>query len=257
MVLGGALLLAVGLWFRMTRPAAPPSAEVSSSPADASPDWVAEMEKLELAHLADSLSEKYAALRTSVARAAFWEEAGSGALAGYYYYRAAADSADTAWLRRAGEYLFEATPVMPDSAAMAWATQAAMDAFDRLLKVRPGALNSRARMGALLVESGTDVMRGIGYLREVLDVNPDHPLALLYLGVLSIRSGQYDKARERFLHLLTLQPQNSTVHYYLAHIYRVLDSPVQAVSHLQAWKESVREPGLRRQIDSLIQQIKK
>ncbi len=249
-------VMAVGLWWWMTRPQQPASADAVQA-AEGAPAWVEQQEKIFLAHLSDSLQAAYDSLTMPVQRARFWERNGALPLAGYYYYQAAADQPDTVWLRRAGEYLFEAGPLLDDSTAVGWAAQAAMDAFDRLLKVRPGDLNSRARMGALLVESGTDVMKGIGYLREVLDADPDHPLALLYLGVLSIRSGQYQKARERFLHLLNLQPQNPMVHYYLAHIYQVLDSPQQTVLHLEAWKADVQDPQLRLQIDSLIQQLKK
>ncbi len=253
-VIGAVVVLTGALYYWMRS-----SSVVTGSGAEPEasvPAWIQEWERIRKDHLEDSVRERYEGLTTPLERARFWEAADETLLAGVYYYQAAKAAPDTAAWRRAGFYLFEAAPLV-DSSAVEWVMQATMDAYDNLLEQVPGDLDSRARMGALLVESGTDVMRGIGYLREVLDVDPNHRLALLYLGILSIRSGQYDKARQRFLRLLTLQPQNRIVHYYLAHIYQVMDSADQAIHHLEAWKAQVSDPVLQQQIDSVINHLKK
>ncbi len=253
-ILGGAVVLTIGLYYWMRSPTVLMGDTLAIG--EGTPEWVREWEAVRLAHLEDSLRDVYHSIQLSLNRAHFWESHSAGLLAGYYYYRAAQETNDTALWRKAGLYLFESAP-LADSIALPWVTQASIYAYESLLKEVPGDLDSRTRLGALLVESGQDVMRGIGYLREVLDVNPDHPLALLYMGVFSVRSGQYEKARERFLRLLNLQPQNEVVHYYLAHVYQVLDSMDAAVHHLESWKSQVGDPVLQRQIDSLIIQLKK
>ena len=50
-------------------------------------------------------------------------------------------------------------------------------------------------------------MQGIMMLREVLEEDPKNELALFNMGMLSIQSGQYDKAVERLVELGKNQSQ--------------------------------------------------
>jgi outer membrane protein len=56
-------------------------------------------------------------------------------------------------------------------------------------------------------------------LREVIDVDPINREALLSLGLLSIQSGQYDKALERFEKLLDLEANDYEAMLYLGVCY--------------------------------------
>ena len=51
-------------------------------------------------------------------------------------------------------------------------------------------------------------MQGILLIREVLKSEPENTFAIMSLGKLSIQSGQYDKAIERFRQVLDLQKDN-------------------------------------------------
>lgn len=50
--------------------------------------------------------------------------------------------------------------------------------------------------------------QGIFKLRDVLKQDPDNVRALYHMGLLSIESGQFDKAIERFEKLILLRPEN-------------------------------------------------
>ncbi len=70
-----------------------------------------------------------------------------------------------------------------------------------------------------LVESGQSPMAGIMMLKEVVEEDPANLRAQKQLGVFSIQSGQYDKAKKRFKSIEESQPNDVDALYYLGHIY--------------------------------------
>ena len=58
-------------------------------------------------------------------------------------------------------------------------------------------------------------MQGITLLREILEADPKNELALFNLGMLSIQSGQYDKAVERLEALVKINPDHTQGHLLL------------------------------------------
>lgn len=79
----------------------------------------------------------------------------------------------------------------------------ANQAYQRVVDMNPNDLMAKTRLAMTLVTS-QNPMVGITMLREVLEVDPDYREAILNLGLLSIRSGQYDKAVARFEKLLEM-----------------------------------------------------
>lgn len=91
--------------------------------------------------------------------------------------------------------------------------------FGQVLKT--DSVNQDALMGygiALINAGGppTNSMNGIQSLVKVTKLNPNHVEAFMQLGLFSLQTGQYDKARERFEHILELRPEQDTAMYYLA-----------------------------------------
>lgn len=58
-------------------------------------------------------------------------------------------------------------------------------------------------------------MQGVGILREIIAQDSNHVDALYNLGMLSIQSGQYDKAVKRFEKVLEVSPDHPTASVYL------------------------------------------
>lgn len=79
----------------------------------------------------------------------------------------------------------------------------ANQAYQRVMDMDPSDLMSKTRLAMTMVTS-QNPMAGITMLREVLELDPDFREAILNLGLLSIRSGQYDKAVQRFEKLLAM-----------------------------------------------------
>ena len=57
-------------------------------------------------------------------------------------------------------------------------------------------------------------MAGVQVLREVLASDPENREAILNLGLLAIRSRQFDRAEERFINLLELDSTDYEAQFY-------------------------------------------
>jgi tetratricopeptide (TPR) repeat protein len=71
-------------------------------------------------------------------------------------------------------------------------------------------------------ENPMDMMKPAQLLLEVNRAQPNNTDALYYLGKLSVETGQYEKAIERFKKLVSLQPQNKENYAELSEIYRMM-----------------------------------
>lgn len=91
------------------------------------------------------------------------------------------------------------TAIKLDSTNIAYKIQLAMVYVDRPLQENP--------------------MKGILMLRGLNDKYPDQPAVILQLGKLAMRTGQFDKAIERFKKAVTLLPEETNIYCMLADAY--------------------------------------
>ena len=99
------------------------------------------------------------------------------------------------------------------------------------LKLEPenkDALNNLAMIDIYLKE---DVMNGVQKLLKVVRIDNNNEMALYQLGILAVKSGQTDKAIERFEKLVSLQPQNKEYHKNLALLYSQKGNTSKAERH--------------------------
>lgn len=105
--------------------------------------------------------------------------------------------------------------------------QKARNYLEERLAKDPDNLDLQTQIGMTYVPS-PNPMKGILMLREVLEKDAQHPLALLNLGLLSMRSGQFDKAVERFEKLATVNPNDGQARFYLGVAYVESGMPEKA-----------------------------
>ena len=75
--------------------------------------------------------------------------------------------------------------------------------------------SSLKRKLAMTLVTSENPMVGIQILREMLEENPKDTETIMNLGILSIQSGQFPKAEERFKNLLTIDSTNEEAKFYL------------------------------------------
>jgi cytochrome c-type biogenesis protein CcmH/NrfG len=187
---------------------------------------------------------------------AFWQEVSNPLLAGYYQQRLARQADLPGTWTRAGQFFQKAQKKTKDSLAKAFAVSKALKAFKKALDKNPDHLDAKAGLALTYIEGKRQVMKGVGLLKEVVKADPNHRKALFYLGMLSIRSGQYKKARERFQKLVELQPKNPFNHLYLGNVEEQLNNKDAALKEYKKYKKLVNQPSLKANANEKINALK-
>ena len=89
---------------------------------------------------------------------------------------------------------------------------------DAVLAEYPSHLEAKSKM-AMTFLTTANPMKGIQMLRDVVEEDEDNELALYNLGLLSMQSGQYDKAVERFQKVAELNPEHLQAQFFLGVSY--------------------------------------
>lgn len=87
------------------------------------------------------------------------------------------------------------------------------------------ALKNKLAMTLMTTENP---MAGVQLLREVLDQDSTNREATLNLGLLAIRSGQFDRAEDRFLQLLSQDSTDQEAQFYLGVCYSEMNQKEEA-----------------------------
>ncbi len=115
--------------------------------------------------------------------------------------------------------------------AMEYAGQA-RNYFQLVLDAQPDNLDAQSKL-ALTYVIGENPMKGIMMLREVLAQDEKNEFARFQLGLLSMQSGQFDKAVNHFETLIRQNPDNLEAKVLLAQSYAETGKRTKAVELLQ------------------------
>ncbi|WP_347157113.1 tetratricopeptide repeat protein [Pontibacter chitinilyticus] len=169
--------------------------------------------------------------------------------AGYYYEVAAKARPGETTYKKAGDSYYEAFTYAPTQEQAGTLGAKARDMYTQVLKNNPADLDAKTNVAMTYIAT-SNPMQGIVLLREVITADPNNEKALFNLGVLSMQSGQYDKAAERFQKLVSLNPDNVEATFYLGvslaktghkEEARTLFNKVKGMSKDPALDESVKE----------------
>ena len=95
-------------------------------------------------------------------------------------------------------------------------------------------------------------MKGILTIRKVLELNPDNVEASFMLGMFSIQTQQWDKAKSRFEKVLELNPENADANFQLGYVLSQLDSKVEARGFVEKAIELSTDPDLTAEARTLL-----
>lgn len=162
-----------------------------------------------------------------------WNQIGDFALGGMYAQKIADISQnDSAWAITGTTY-FSCFKSDRDSLVRSFCMSKAIESFEGAISFAPDDPVHSVNLGLCYVEGGRQPMRGIMIIRDVAEKYPTHPLASVTLGRMSVRTGQYDKAIQRFDHVLTLEANNMEAHYWLGISHKSLNNAQKAIFHLK------------------------
>ncbi len=132
--------------------------------------------------------------------------------------------------------------------------------YEKILAQEPDNTDAKVKLGVTYTITATP-MQGIKMIREVLDKQPDNQLALFNLGLLSMQSGQYEKAVERFERILTLNPKDVNSCLLLAQSLVSLNKPKEAIEKLEKFKAKLSsspiDTEIKQRIEMFLRDLKK
>ena len=116
----------------------------------------------------------------------------------------------------AGDGYYEAFNFALDQSKRKYLGDKAQDYYKRVLNENSSLLDVKSKLAMTYVAS-SNPMQGITMLREVVAEDPNNQLAIYNLGMLSITSGQFEKAIERFELLKELDPEKPEAYFYIGY----------------------------------------
>jgi tetratricopeptide (TPR) repeat protein len=125
--------------------------------------------------------------------------------------------------------------------------------YQKALDLNAKNLDTKSKLAMTYVTTSTP-MKGISLLKEVVKEDPSNQTALFNLGYLSIQSGQYDKAADRFEALIKVNPKHASGTFYLGLSYLELGNKSKANQYFTKAKGLDSDPEFQSIIDSYLKE---
>ena len=113
--------------------------------------------------------------------------------------------------------------------------------YKQYLNDHPEDDNVKCDLALCMIETSQSPMEVVKILLDIVKKNPYHLKANLSLGILSIKSGQYDKAQMRFETVLKLEPSHTESMFYLSETYKLMGNEEEANKYLKRFNEIVEK----------------
>ena len=155
--------------------------------------------------------------------------------------------------KKAGELYFRIFGISSDSERTTRVADKAAKCFERILEDGEDP-DIQANLAMTKVVS-SNPMQGIMMLRGILEENPENETALYNLGLLSMQSGQYEKAVERFEKLMTIDGANIQAGFYLAVSYFEEGDMENAKNWFEKIKTESSDPAILNSADQYLKQL--
>ena len=208
-----------------------------------------------------SASNKGDSLKTLNALKQFWADSAQK-LAPYLYftYSAALLENSEKSLTFAAQQLVDnlLTPDAPP-ALQPWIAGNAKVLLEKALVINPKNDSAKINLGAcyLFGNLSDNPMQGITKIKEVVDKDSTNSYGQFILALGGKKSGQYDKAIERFLTVLKIQPDHIEAMVHLAECYELTNQKDLAIEWYTKVSNNVNIPEAKEAISKRIQELKK
>ncbi|MBC5775917.1 tetratricopeptide repeat protein [Pontibacter sp. KCTC 32443] len=175
--------------------------------------------------------------------------------AGYYFETVAKARPGERSFKKAGDNYFEGFTYAASQERAAELGAKARTMYEQVLKNNPADLDAKTNVAMTYIAS-SNPMQGITLLREVVATDPNNEKAVFNLGILSIQSRQYDKAAERFEHLVKINPEHVEGNFYLAVSLAETGKKEEAKALFNKVKTMKDDPALIASVDEYLARLK-
>ena len=225
---------------------------------------LSESQKISLLSIENQLlnaSNAQDSLKSYKALTRFWADSAQK-LAPYLYfsYSAALLENSEKSLTFAAQLLVDnlLTPDAPP-ALLPWIAGNAKVLLEKALVINPKNDSAKINLGAcyLFGNLSDNPMQGITKIKEVVDKDSTNAYGQFILALGGKKSGQYDKAIERFLTVIKIQPNHIEAMIHLAECYELNDQKALAIEWYTKVSNSVNIPEAKEAISKRIKELKK
>ena len=151
--------------------------------------------------------------------------------------------------------------ITPDAppALLPWMAGNAKVLLEKALEINPNNDSAIINLGAcyLFGNISDNPMQGILKVKQVVDKNPQNAYGQFILALGGKKSGQYDKAIERLLIVVELQPSNLEAMVHLAECYELANKKEDAIQWYTKVKDLVNIPDAKAALTKRIKELKK
>jgi outer membrane protein len=158
------------------------------------------------------------------------------------------------WVKTGDNY-YQAYSIEMDQAKQRSLAMKAQEYYGKVLEKEPGNLEVKTKLAMTYLSTSTP-MQGITMLREVLAEDPDNELALFNMGMLSIQSGQFDRAVQRLQQLVNINPQHIQGQLLLGIALMNSGNRQKAVEQFEKVKKMDNDPAVQATVDSYLKDLK-
>jgi len=226
------------------------------------------------ANITPSQAQRLTALENSVTRgdvkdqqihafheiARFWlDSARKFDLYAYYTSEAAKLENSEKSLTFAARLFLDRLMMSGDPAMQNWLANNAKVLLENALKINPANDSSSIGLGAcyLFGNISSNPMEGITLIKKVVDRNPENVYGQMMLALGGKKSGQYDKAIERFLLVVKKEPDNIEAIFHIAECYDLKGDKSNAIVYYEKARELVKIPQAKEELSNRIMELKK
>ncbi|MBY0348021.1 MAG: tetratricopeptide repeat protein [Hydrotalea flava] len=139
-----------------------------------------------------------------------------------------------------------------------WLAENAKDLLDRALVINPNNDSSKIGLGACYMfgNISDNPMQGILPVREIAQKDSNNLYAQMVLGLGGKKSGQLDKAIERFQFIVRKDPHNLEAIFQLAETYDMQGDKAHAIQWYETAKRMINNDAIKKEIDKRINELK-
>lgn len=200
-------------------------------------------------------------LTYTIKLAKFWADS-ANRLAPYLYYTYSAALLENSEksLTFAAQQIIN-NLITPDAppALQPWMAGNAKVLLEKALEMNPNNDSATINLGAcyLFGNISDNPMQGILKVKQVVDKNPQNAYGQFILALGGKKSGQYDKAIERFLIVAQVDPSNLEAMVHLAECYELTNKKEEAIKWYTKVKDLVNIPDAKTALSKRIKELKK
>ncbi|HVW97113.1 MAG TPA: tetratricopeptide repeat protein [Mucilaginibacter sp.] len=197
--------------------------------------------------------------------AQLWDDVNQPAPAAFYYQDVAEkENKFDEWLNAGNRFNDAFTRATQDTASQPAFVSNAIACLKNAVKLDSSSLDAKTGLGIAYVNQtslgitdpdGGSPMQGIMMLLDVVKQDPKNRNANLSLGLFAMKSGQFEKAVQRFKTVIEQRPE-AEPYFYLAESYKELGQKKEAIAAYEKCKELMADPAFGQRIDDYIKELK-